>query len=61
MSIDVIKYQNIRTGDVVYSSKYWKEKDINGKIFIDAVRQDPSVDKSQNHFYMLKEALKRID
>lgn len=61
MSIGVIRYQNLRNGEVIYSSKHWKEKDINGKTFVDAVRQDPSINKTQNHFYMLKEALKKID
>ena len=57
---DVIRYRNKRNGDAVYSNRFWEEKTINGKQFIDAVRQDPSVFRSQRHFYMLKEALEEL-
>lgn len=61
MKNGVIKYQNIRNGDIIYSSRFWEERTINDKVYIDGVRRDPFQFKNQDHFYMLKEALKEID
>lgn len=61
MSLGVVKIKNTKSGHIIYTSKYWKERDINGKTYIDAVKNDPSVDKNQTHFYILKEYTQQID
>jgi len=56
MKKQMTKVKNIRTGDIYYTSNVWKEKEIDGVVFMPVVQME----NSERIQYMKKDVLQKV-